>query len=161
MNKTCFRLSLVLIVLNGISSVVSAQPTCDRTYVGSNGGAWDTNGNWNPNGAPSPTLVACIPPGKQVVVSASGAAAKAIYIQADSTSGPGKITVNYDKTLTIYESSYIEGELQLNFPAGELIGNSGLTITGDGGKIHGGAHPNLWELVNPPGHQHDQRNADH
>lgn len=151
---TLSRIVTILAVCAAAQSTF-AQPSCETTFtplVG-NSGYWDDDDNWTVQ-EPDSTLVACIPPGKTAIVKNYNgtpyvANAEAIWIKADGSSR-GKVTLEYETQLKLYDDSQIDGDLQLNFPEAMLTPQADLTITGDGGAIVGGSWYNLDESIYSP-----------
>lgn len=109
-------------------------------------GSWIASANWTegrPDADPEDLKIACIPPGKTCTIAwtvgGTAVEAAAIYIQADEIDGRGKIFVSNDTVLTLddYCDSWIEGDLFVEFPGGELVADGDVTIVGNGGDIDG------------------------
>lgn len=97
-------------------------------------GDWNDAGNWNPNGVPTSTDVACIPAGSTVQINETTEFAEAVWIKSDATNGDEMIEIlgsSSGGSLTLYADSTINGEMKATF-RGRIFINTSITIDGKG-----------------------------
>lgn len=149
MRITCLLTTILLFSAVGQAFAV---PDCTAgnatTLDGSENNLWTEDDNWN-NGQPDKNKIACIPAGKTVVIDSvlgvpTDAEADLIYIKSDTTNGAGKMTLELDNTLTLFnhtDASQIDGELEVEYDGALMADVPGamddVSIAGKGGVIEG------------------------
>jgi hypothetical protein len=81
-----------LLALATFGTGAASAQTCTKTWTGSPSGAWETDGNWTPSGAPGASDAVCIPRNTAVTLSSSTA--------IDGLRDAGNLTIAENGSLT-------------------------------------------------------------